>query len=168
MPAAESETERGRESIGVACKYYNLQGCKEHRQPALCGQWRPPWCKTNQLHSNYNERKQIGDKKIIHHGGVKTWNPVQQVEEARDLREITVIVSHKNSSGKLRLQKTSTQWEDGAQSAAKQCEGGVEWDEKDCWLKTTRPNGWVDQWYSEWAKACFQGHQNSSCLRSPT
>lgn len=55
------------------------------------------------------------------------------------------------------------------QSATEQCEGGVEWDEKDCWLKTARPNGWVDQGYSERVKTGFQpvwdqGRQDSSSL----
>lgn len=48
--------------------------------------------------------------------------------------------------------KERPQWEDEEQRAAEECEGGVEWDEKDCWLKRARPNGWVDRAYTDWVK----------------
>lgn len=49
--------------------------------------------------------------------------------------------------------KEHPQWEDEEQRAAEECEGGVEWDEKDCWLKRARPNGWVDRAYTDWVKS---------------
>lgn len=48
--------------------------------------------------------------------------------------------------------KEHQQWEDEEQRAAEECEGGVEWDEKDCWLKRARPNGWVDRACTDWVK----------------
>lgn len=48
--------------------------------------------------------------------------------------------------------KEHPQWEDEEQRAAAECEGGVEWDEKDCWLKRARPNGWVDRADTDWVK----------------
>lgn len=48
--------------------------------------------------------------------------------------------------------KEHPQWEDEEQRVAEECEGGVEWDENDCWLKRARPNGWVDRTYTDWVK----------------
>lgn len=70
-----------------------------------------------------------------------------------DMEEIAVIVNQELKWGTEDWKNLHSERIEN--TAAKQCEGGVEWDEKDCWLKTARPNGWVDQGYSEELKHVF-------------